>query len=593
MRAAFTPVGADVSGLAGAQLALTLRVGVLFAAGQLEDWQLQTVRELQAVPGVVVSPVISVADTQPASESDPALWRIYRGLAAKLHPQSRSQLVTEDGALEPMPLVEARLVRRQGRTELSVGQTSVTGEPLDLLLSFLPASLADLSLPRLRYGTWAFRSLAHPSAPVGLWESLTGQPWTGVALIRQDADRRLLTIRSARFHTVPHSYSETRDQALAASTTWPALAARLLLHGLDTDVFQPAAKISAGAAERGVSREARKAASGSSTPRDATVTNSGVARHLVRRVQRTLEKQAADLFGASQTGADEWAIGVTPLTVEQLLAGRAHVPVRWIEAPPGRYFADPFVFTAGETSCIFLEDYDRATRKGSIAVVQTTDFCSFTAARTVIDQPFHLSYPCVFDYEGSIYLVPEQHHSGEIAIYQAEQFPDRWVKRATLVDDFPGVDPTLFEHEGTWWMFATNRRNQDVSNLYLFSAPTPLGPWTPHPQNPVKCARDRARPAGFPLVINGALCRPSQDSTRSYGGRIELHRIDVLSRSAYREELLGVIEADAEWPFAAGLHTMNRGPGVTIVDAKRRALVKHRPAQVARRKLRTLVSSLR
>ncbi len=300
-------------------------------------------------------------------------------------------------------------------------------------------------------------------------------------------------------------------------------------------------------------------------------------------------RQARDLFGHSKAGPDEWAIGVTSASVATLMASKPLPSVRWLRAPEGRFFADPFVVTHGRTSYIFCEDYDRQTRHGRIGAIATRDFETFSPVRTVLEQPFHLSYPCVFVHDERCYCVPEQHQSGEVALYEAQDFPGGWVKRATLLEGFPGVDPTVFLHAGRWWMFVTNRSHEDVTHLYLFSADRLFGPWTPHRANPVRSDLHKVRPAGLPFSLNGALVRPAQDCSRTYGGRVQLHRITRLDTMSYEEERLGDIGPRRGWPFADGLHTIALAPGVTVFDAKRRFLAKNDFRQALQRKARTVL----
>jgi Glycosyl hydrolases family 43. len=295
----------------------------------------------------------------------------------------------------------------------------------------------------------------------------------------------------------------------------------------------------------------------------------------------------SDLYGTSETGKDEWAIGVTRQPVTTLLTRNTSVPVHWLTAPEGRFFADPFVVTRGAVSYIFFEDYNYEESKGRISLIETEDFSTFSPARAVLDLPFHLSYPYVFSHDGRWYCIPEQYQSGEVALYEAESFPDRWIKRASLLTDFPGVDPTVFQHAGRWWMFVTNFKNDDATHLYLFHADSLFGPWTPHARNPVKSAQSMVRPAGKPFYLKDALLRPAQDCSSTYGGHIGLYRIRTLSTTAFEECLVGEIEPQQEWPFAAGLHTINSTGDITVIDAKRRLAVRKQFGKVLRKKVRT------
>ena len=74
----------------------------------------------------------------------------------------------------------------------------------------------------------------------------------------------------------------------------------------------------------------------------------------------------------------------------------------------------------------------------------------------------------------------------EIALYEGVEFPSRWEKIATLLPNVAGVDPTLFYHNGQWWLAYTDERQLPNVNLFLYYADQLTGPWRPHACNPVK-----------------------------------------------------------------------------------------------------------
>ena len=78
-------------------------------------------------------------------------------------------------------------------------------------------------------------------------------------------------------------------------------------------------------------------------------------------------------------------------------------------------------------------------------------------------------------------------------------FPDRWERTGTLLE-VPVVDPTVVEWDGRWWLFGGRRDRDANTELWLWSAASLFGPWTGHPQNPVKIDVTSSRPAGTPFV---------------------------------------------------------------------------------------------
>jgi hypothetical protein len=148
-----------------------------------------------------------------------------------------------------------------------------------------------------------------------------------------------------------------------------------------------------------------------------------------------------------------------------------------------------------------------------------------------------------------------------------------------LLDGVHAVDATPFEADGGWWMFANIAVPGSLhahDELCLWRAPSPLGPWRPHPGNPVVSDARRARPAGRPFRWRGELVRPAQDCSVRYGHALVLHRVLRLDETAYREEPIARLAA--RWaPGLEGFHTFNRADGLTVVDGlARRPLANRR-----------------
>jgi hypothetical protein len=135
-----------------------------------------------------------------------------------------------------------------------------------------------------------------------------------------------------------------------------------------------------------------------------------------------------------------------------------------------------------------------------------------------------------------------------------------------LLEDVPARDPTVFSHEGRWWLICTLRGDRD---LHIWHADELEGPWRPHDGNPVKSDIASSRPAGQPFMLDGELCRPAQDCSRTYGGRVVIQRIDALDERHYEETTIATLEPDPTGPFPGGLHTVSALGDSTLIDGCR------------------------
>ncbi|NNG16475.1 MAG: formyl transferase, partial [Gemmatimonadales bacterium] len=184
-----------------------------------------------------------------------------------------------------------------------------------------------------------------------------------------------------------------------------------------------------------------------------------------------------------------------------------------------------------------------------------------------LKRPYHLSYPFLFEWEGEHYLIPESVANRRVELYRTSSFPIGWRLDRVLLDDIDAVDPTVVRLDDRWWMFVTVRNpgRSPSTELHVFHAETPLGPWSSHALNPVKLDIRSARPAGRPFEVDGSIYRPSQDCSVRYGGAIVLNRIEQLSETDYREVVVDRI--DPGWgPGLIGTHTINSHHELTVVD---------------------------
>ncbi len=240
--------------------------------------------------------------------------------------------------------------------------------------------------------------------------------------------------------------------------------------------------------------------------------------------------------------------------------------------PRDRFWADPFPVCENGRRFVFLEEYPYRTGKGHISVLEIDDQGGWTRPRRVLERPYHLSYPFVFRWQGEYFMVPESARNRTVEIYRCRSFPDQWSLEKVLLEGVRAVDATLHQEGDRWWMFV-NIGSEEASHchdeLYLYHAPSPLGPWQPHPRNPVKSDARGARPAGRLFRCQGQLYRPAQDCSRRYGGAIVLNQVRRLDLAAYEEAEASRIVPG--WrPGLLAAHTWNQAQGLAVVDGMRR-----------------------
>jgi hypothetical protein len=244
-----------------------------------------------------------------------------------------------------------------------------------------------------------------------------------------------------------------------------------------------------------------------------------------------------------------------------------------IYPPATAFWADPFAWSHDNRSFVFFEELPFATQRGRISVLELDGQARPRGEpRPVIEEPCHLSYPFLFELGGALHMIPEKASTRRVDIYRCVAFPDRWELAKTLITGFELSDPTLFEHEGRWWLFGATRTDRLRLNetLFAFFADSPWSDrWTPHPANPLVRDFKRARPAGRVFSVgSGPLLRPSQDCVRRYGHGLNLSEITALSPRHYEERLVWHISGEQAGGWR-GLHHMDWHRGLVVMDAER------------------------
>jgi len=270
---------------------------------------------------------------------------------------------------------------------------------------------------------------------------------------------------------------------------------------------------------------------------------------------------------------ESWNIATVAVDPTTLCSGTVQPRLEsWLFTDSSEHFhADPFLIERDGAIWLFCEQYSWARGLGRIIcceIVAEGPGWRATEPREIdLACPGHLAYPCVFEHDGQVFMIPESADSRSVDLYRESAIPETWVKECTLLD-FPGLDATYFQHGGWHWLLTARAGAAEHTELHAFWAADLTGPWRAHPHNPIKQDRAGARPAGFPFRVKGQLYRPAQDCRGTYGRRITITRVDKLSPEVFHEVTVGRLEPASGSAYSCGLHTLAMSPHLTVVDGK-------------------------
>jgi hypothetical protein len=261
-----------------------------------------------------------------------------------------------------------------------------------------------------------------------------------------------------------------------------------------------------------------------------------------------------------------WKLGVRCVDPLRLsFDARSGPSFTWLDAPAGRFYADPFLVRVGGDRWLFFEDWEYALGRARLSCARIDDRGRLGRVHPVLERPYHLSYPCVFHHRGELYMVPESKGSGAIELYRCRHFPERWELVRPLLT-VPAVDTTVWEHDGRIWFFTTLfEKRSGAPELWLFSAASLESPLEPHPASPVSLDVRNARGAGAIVCHEGRFYRPSQDGSREYGYSFSLNEVVALDVLQYAEQLRLTVEPTIA-PGLVATHSYSRLDDLEVID---------------------------
>jgi hypothetical protein len=384
----------------------------------------------------------------------------------------------------------------------TVPLAEIGAQDLDVLLCLAPQASADELAGYARLGAWSLHGTGEAQLFWRMYDGDSVAPITLRATTPPDGER---AIYRSVVQSDQVSLHRNRCRAARRAAQLPARGLRALQESADV----------------------------AEDPDQPLPTNAMMARLLWRVASGVLRRRVSGWLREKQ-----WFIAY----------GRGAAPPTPIMPPPGRFYADPFLFQREGRRYVFFEDYDASSGRAEIRYLEIDEHGRHCSPRLALRQDCHLSYPFVFAEGDDVFMLPETAGHRTVELYRAARFPDDWTLERVLLSDVTATDATLLRHEGRWWLFAALATDggRPVDELCLFSSDSLHGEWEPHPLNPVVSDVRSARPAGRIFSRNGQLIRPAQDCSEAYGGRLVFNRIDVLSPTEYREAPIGAIEPAVE-----------------------------------------------
>jgi hypothetical protein len=492
-------------------------VGVLLDERIQERWVLESVKQALAVPGVSLA-AVAVARWNSRKSFAYRLHRVFDRLEERVRCRKERLFVPTDVVAElAVPLLNIELVRHgDGWRADEAGVAALRRCQVDVWLCFT-AIAPRRPLPSVsRLGVWGIQigqDVSAASAWAGAMEVSAGSPVTMVSVVDYTESGKGPLYRT--FGTTLRN--SVRLNRLGSLRKGMSFFRRLLEHlTRNGDAWRSA--------------QPATSAVPAHYPALSEPTVSALARLSLSLVSNVATNQLRLL-----RWLDHWELAY--YFADENEEGCRFERLRYLVPPKDRAWADPFAVEYQGRYFIFFEEWPYHSQKGRIAAVEVFEDAEPGEPQVVLERPYHLSYPFVFTWNGSFYMLPETSENGTIEIYRCEAFPLRWSLHQVLLEEISAFDATLWRQNDRWWMFVNVAEPEadGSEELHLYWSATPFGPWTAHRRNPIVSDARCARPAGPLFSREGMLYRPSQDCSLVYGHSVSINRVDVLNDDDYGE----------------------------------------------------------
>jgi len=230
--------------------------------------------------------------------------------------------------------------------------------------------------------------------------------------------------------------------------------------------------------------------------------------------------------------------GTNPISLSNTnKLNRPALSAKDIKDIPAEFIADPFMIHKDSCWYMFFEVMNKKTKQGDIGLAISNDLIKWSYEQIVLDEPFHLSYPYVFEFNNEFYMIPESYKANSIRLYKATNFPTKWKFQNILIGGSEFVDTSIIYFNEKWWLFTFSVK---IKALRIFYAAELFGSWQEHKMSPILGGGSISeRPGGRIININNKIIRFVQDDIDKYGKCVYAFEIVELDTRIYKERKIG------------------------------------------------------
>ncbi len=184
------------------------------------------------------------------------------------------------------------------------------------------------------------------------------------------------------------------------------------------------------------------------------------------------------------------------------------------------WYADPMVFCFKNKAYLFMEAFYMPLQIGYIAVSEFKEGF-FSAPKVIIKSHYHLSYPCVFEYRNSVYMIPETSQNRTLELWVSKGDMYSWKKKGNLLEGIYLADNTIHIMDEKIFCFSYEEGNSNRTHIYLID----LERCSAKEIECIDHIENNKRPGGNFFYKGEKLFRPVQNNLKCYGESLIIYEI--------------------------------------------------------------------
>lgn len=238
-----------------------------------------------------------------------------------------------------------------------------------------------------------------------------------------------------------------------------------------------------------------------------------------------------------------YAVGIRKIESDEDIVADNMGEYHMLMPSDNEWYADPFCYAEYGHVYLFMEIMGRNGKKGTLGVSEYNPGVGFSPVKEILREDFHLSYPNVFKYNSTYYMIPETNQSNQLRLYEATDFPYEWKLKKVLLEGCKLVDTSFLTVEGKKRILFSHDISGNSNRLRMFEIDLEAFVLE---ELPVSGILSKERPGGNAISIGGKVYRILQDCSVQYGEKIKVYCTCIQDqyRGDYTEEYAGEIRAD-------------------------------------------------